>query len=194
MAVGSSFYVLLRPQMILKYTINPSILSIHMIHTSSMGADFIRSLRGKNVTFVGDSISLNQWQSLACMLHTCTPDTKYTLTRTSGLSNFAFLVYNDSLMFMRDGYPIKIETEKIGRVLELNSVRQGQSWKGIDTFVFNTWHWWLHTGRKQLWDFIEEGKEMHKYMDRLVAYDKGLRTSAGWVNMHLGSTTTKLYF
>ena len=57
--------------------------------------------------------------------------------------------YNASLMFLRDGFLIKIETEKIGRVLELNSVSQGQSWKGIDILVFNTWHWWLHTGRKQ---------------------------------------------
>ncbi|KAJ8423504.1 hypothetical protein Cgig2_023088 [Carnegiea gigantea] len=158
------------------------------------GVDFLSSLRGKKVMFVGDSISLNQWQSLACILHTSTPDATYTLTRAGGLSDFTFPAYNASLMFLRDGFLIKIETEKIGRVLELNSVSQGQSWKGIDILVFNTWHWWLHTGRKQPWDFIEDGKEMHKDMDRLVAYEKGLRTWARWVDIHLGNTTTKVYF
>ena len=33
------------------------------------GADFLRRWRGKTVMFVGDSLSMNQWVSLACMLH-----------------------------------------------------------------------------------------------------------------------------
>ena len=33
------------------------------------GADLLRRWRGKTVMFVGDSLSMNQWVSLACMLH-----------------------------------------------------------------------------------------------------------------------------
>lgn len=37
------------------------------------GADFLRRWRGKTVMFVGDSLSMNQWVSLACMLHAAAP-------------------------------------------------------------------------------------------------------------------------
>lgn len=42
--------------------------------------------------FVGDSLSLNQWESLACMLHTAVPKANYTLKRTGALSTFKFPV------------------------------------------------------------------------------------------------------
>lgn len=37
------------------------------------GADFLSKWRGKTVMFVGDSLSMNQWVSLACMLHAAVP-------------------------------------------------------------------------------------------------------------------------
>ncbi|WVY90745.1 hypothetical protein V8G54_036259 [Vigna mungo] len=41
------------------------------------GEDLLRRLRGKSILFVGDSLSLNQWQSLTCMLHTAVPHAKF---------------------------------------------------------------------------------------------------------------------
>ena len=37
------------------------------------GGDLLRRWRGKTVMFVGDSLSMNQWVSLACMLHAAAP-------------------------------------------------------------------------------------------------------------------------
>lgn len=56
------------------------------------GGDFLRRFRGKQIMFVGDSLSLNQWQSLTCMLHTSVPHGSYTLVRTGDLSTFTFQV------------------------------------------------------------------------------------------------------
>ncbi|KAL2496714.1 Protein trichome birefringence-like 43 [Forsythia ovata] len=54
------------------------------------GVDFLTKLKGKRLMFVGDSLSLNQWQSLTCMLHVAVPEAKYTLQRIGGLSKFEF--------------------------------------------------------------------------------------------------------
>lgn len=47
--------------------------------------------------FVGDSLSLNQWQSLTCMLHKAVPGANYTLARKGGVSTFRFPVWLFSL-------------------------------------------------------------------------------------------------
>ncbi|GAB2214907.1 hypothetical protein Droror1_Dr00019274 [Drosera rotundifolia] len=158
------------------------------------GVDFLERLRGKRVMFVGDSISLNHWQSLACMLHTAVPRAEYNLTRMRDISTFTFPRYNASLMFSRNAYLVAIEREKVGTVLKLNAINQGQNWKGIDILIFSSWHWWLHSGRKKPWDYIEEGTALHRDMDRLVAFEKGLMTWARWVDFHLNSSETNVFF
>lgn len=54
--------------------------------------DFLRRYRGKRIMFVGDSLSLNQWQSLACMLHAAVPRSNFTLQRKGVLSTFTMPV------------------------------------------------------------------------------------------------------
>ncbi|KAL9244563.1 hypothetical protein vseg_018331 [Gypsophila vaccaria] len=159
------------------------------------GVDFLKKLKGKKIMFVGDSISLNQWQSLVCLLHTASPNAVYAISRSGRTSEFKFLDYNTSLLLMRDSYLVKIvKHETLGKILDLNTVSYGKSWKRIDVLIFNTWHWWLHTGRKQLWDYIKDGGKLYEDMDRLEAYEKGLRTWARWVDRHLDTTKTKVYF
>ncbi|KAK2633359.1 hypothetical protein Ddye_032756 [Dipteronia dyeriana] len=159
------------------------------------GRYFLKRNRGKRIMFVGDSLSLNQWQSLTCMLHVAVPEAKYTLHRnTMGLSTFTFPAYNVSIMFSRNAYLMDIVREKGGRVLKLNSVAQnGELWKGADTLIFDSWHWWLHTGKKQGWDMIEDANNTYKDMDRFVAYGKALKTWANWVNSNVDSSKTKIF-
>ncbi|KAM7497840.1 hypothetical protein LguiA_022254 [Lonicera macranthoides] len=102
--------------------------------------------------------------------------------------------YNASIMFSRNAFLVDITSEPNGRVLKLDSILGSKVWQGMDALIFNTWHWWLHTGRKQPWDLLEEGGATYKDMDRLVAYEKALNTWARWVESNVDPFKTKLFF
>lgn len=44
--------------------------------------------------FVGDSLSLNMWESLACMIHASVPNSKTSYVRQESLSSVTFQVIN----------------------------------------------------------------------------------------------------
>ncbi|KAG4377562.1 hypothetical protein GLYMA_18G151200v4 [Glycine max] len=158
------------------------------------GEDFLTRLRGKSIMFVGDSLGLNQWQSLTCMLHTAVPQAPYSLARNGDVSIFTFPTYDVKVMFSRNALLVDIVGESIGRVLKLDSIQAGQMWKGIDVMIFDSWHWWIHTGRKQPWDLIQVGNRTYRDMDRLVAYEIALNTWAKWVDYNIDPTRTRVFF
>jgi len=57
--------------------------------------------------------------------------------------------YGVTLYMYRTPYLVDIVRENIGKVLNLNSIEAGNAWKGMDMLIFNSWHWWVHTGRSQ---------------------------------------------
>lgn len=56
------------------------------------GQDFLKRWRGKKILFVGDSLSLNQWESLACMLHAAAPAAKTAYAKGNPVSTITFQV------------------------------------------------------------------------------------------------------
>lgn len=56
------------------------------------GADFLRRWKGKKIMFVGDSLSLNQWNSLVCMLHAAAPKANTSFVRGNPISYITFQV------------------------------------------------------------------------------------------------------
>lgn len=56
------------------------------------GEDFLRRVRGQKIMFVGDSLSLNQWQSMTCLLHSAVPMAKTSSMRIGDLSSLTFVV------------------------------------------------------------------------------------------------------
>lgn len=63
------------------------------MHARFNGQEFLRRWKGKKILFVGDSISLNQWESLACMLHAAAPAaSKVAYARGNPVSSVTFQV------------------------------------------------------------------------------------------------------
>uniref|UniRef100_A0A453F4V2 Trichome birefringence-like C-terminal domain-containing protein n=1 Tax=Aegilops tauschii subsp. strangulata TaxID=200361 RepID=A0A453F4V2_AEGTS len=101
--------------------------------------------------------------------------------------------YGLSVAYYRSTYLVDIVEESIGRVLKLDSI-SGDAWLGTDMLVFNTWHWWTHTGKDQPWDYVQDGAHVMKDMDRLTAFSKGMSTWARWVDSNVDTSKTKVYF
>lgn len=158
------------------------------------GMEFLRRWRGKKIMFVGDSLSLNQWESLSCMIHQAVPNSKTSFVKRDSVSSVTFEDYGVSLLLYRTPYLVDIVREPQGRVLRLDSIMGGNAWRGMDMLIFNSWHWWTHTGKSQPWDYMQEGSTLYKDMDRLTAFYKGLTTWARWVDVNVDPSKTKVFF
>lgn len=174
----------------LKYAWKPDSCSMPRFN----GVELLSKWRGKKVMFVGDSLSLNMWNSLACMIHASVPNTKTSYVRKDPLSFVAFQDYGVTLYLYRTPYIVDIVKEKVGRVLNLDSINAGRLWKGMDVLIFNSWHWWIHTGNQRPFDYFRDGQGLYKDMDRLTAFYKGLSTWGNWVDNQVDTVKTKVYF
>ncbi|KAK3039051.1 hypothetical protein RJ639_028502 [Escallonia herrerae] len=144
--------------------------------------------------FVGDSLGSNQWQSLTCMLHTAVPQAPYNLWRKGAVSTFAIPAHNISVMFLRNALLVDVVDEGYERVLKLDSINGAKQWEGIDVLIFDSWHWWLHSGRKQPWDVMQVGNKTKNGLSRYEAYKNALKTWAGWVDTKVDTNKTKIFF
>ncbi|GAV57367.1 PC-Esterase domain-containing protein/PMR5N domain-containing protein [Cephalotus follicularis] len=158
------------------------------------GLEFLKSWEGKKIMFVGDSLSLNMWESLSCMIHASVPNAKTSFLKLDSLSSVTFEDYGVSISYYRTPYLVDIVKGESGLVLKLDSIESGNAWKGMDMLVFNSWHWWTHTGKSQGWDYMQVGTTLYEDMDRLTAFYKGMTTWANWVNLNVDPTKTKLFF
>ncbi|KAF3442359.1 hypothetical protein FNV43_RR16275 [Rhamnella rubrinervis] len=157
------------------------------------GEAFLTRNRGKTIMFVGDSLSNNMWQSLTCVLHSAVPNSNYTITYSSKLSTFSFPEYAASIVFLQNGFLVDLAYEKIGKVLKLDSISTGDQWKG-DTLIFNTYHWWTHTGRSKTWDYFQVGDKVVEEMDRMEAFKMALTTWSKWVDSNIDTSKTNVFF
>ncbi|KAL6626271.1 hypothetical protein ACP70R_029997 [Stipagrostis hirtigluma subsp. patula] len=160
------------------------------------GVALLRMWRGKTVAFVGDSLVVNQYESLLCMLHAAAaPGARTTVPRPSGeaagpSSTVRFEDYGVTLMYYPSPYLVDVVNEKAGRILKLDSMDQGRNWLRADVLVIGSWRWWW----LKSWDYIQDGNTLVKDMDRTEAFAKGMQTWARWVDANLVHTDTTVFF
>ncbi|KAF7096653.1 hypothetical protein CFC21_098561 [Triticum aestivum] len=159
------------------------------------GLEFLETWRGKTVMFVGDSLSMNQWVSLACMLHAAAPDpARVSFSTGDPVSSVRFEDYDLSMVLYFSRFLVDVVQEDVGRVLKLDSMQGAGSWLGAHLLVFNTWHWWTYKGASQVWDYMQEGNRTYNDMDRLAAFSKGLATWARWVDDNVDASLTRVIY
>lgn len=158
------------------------------------GQYFLKKLKGKKVMYVGDSLSLNNFQSMVYLLHAAVPDSNITRNSKNSVTTVIFQDYGVSVSHFQSPYLVDIEKEEIGRILKLDSIKDGKTWKDIDVLVFYSWGWWYREGPRQPWDYIQEGETIVKDMNRKVAFHKGLTTWAKWVDSDVDPKKTTVFF
>ncbi|KAL6876354.1 hypothetical protein ACP4OV_012926 [Aristida adscensionis] len=165
------------------------------------GLGFLRRWRGKRVVFVGDSLSMNQWASLACMLHAAVPaPARVKFDRSPGevVTSVHFEDYDVTVSAHYTRFLVDIVKEDIGRVLKLGSIGDTSPWRRAarraDLLVFDTWHWWTYRGAGQEWDYVQDGNSTYRDMDRVAAFGKGLATWARWVDTNIDASRTRVFF
>ncbi|KAK1285496.1 hypothetical protein QJS10_CPB20g01981 [Acorus calamus] len=154
------------------------------------GNDFLKRMKGKKIMFVGDSLSLNNWQSLLCLLHAAVPGASTTFTQFK----LYFKDYDVTVAFIPNMFLVDLVNNTDGVALVLDSIQRGKEWLGMDVLIFNSWHWWMRAGQGQPWNYIQIGNQKFKDMDRLDAFSKGMSTWAKWVDTNIDPAKTKVFF
>ncbi|KAK4769189.1 hypothetical protein SAY86_027339 [Trapa natans] len=176
----------------LRYRWQPSACTLPRFNAK----DFLNRMRGKRIMYIGDSLSLNNWQSLVCLLYAGVPNSNITRPRQSNatMTTFTFEDYGVSVIIFHSLHLVDIQRESIGRVMKLDSIKDGALWKTMDVLVFNTWLWWPVKGPRQQWDYIQEGEKVSEDMDRMEAFHKAMMTWAKWVDAEVDVASTRVFF
>nr|GLL24911.1 protein trichome birefringence-like 38 [Ipomoea trifida] len=146
------------------------------------GRDFLSRMRGKKIMYIGDSLSLNNFESLLCLLHGTVPGVKYREEFTALNVTVTFLEYEVEVILYHSEFLVDIEN----RVAKMNSFKSGEIWKQMDVLIFNSGLWW---------DFIEQvNGRVVKDMSRYGAYEMALQSWAKWVERDVDHTKTQVFY
>ncbi|KAJ8639985.1 hypothetical protein MRB53_016679 [Persea americana] len=158
--------------------------------------EFLGKMRRKRMMLVGDSIMRNQWESLACLIEHVIPPEKKTVSYNGSSMAFHALDFEASIEFCWAPFLVELKSGyQNKRILELDSIEENaQYWRGVDILVFDSAHWWTHSGEWSSWDFLEEGSRVFTDLNPMVAYEKGLFTWARWVDLNLDPRRTRVIF
>ncbi|EEE64866.1 hypothetical protein OsJ_19723 [Oryza sativa Japonica Group] len=159
------------------------------------GGEMLEQCRDKRVVLVGDSLNRNMWESLACILYAAAPDRSRATVDDASADHkiFQALDYNCTVEFYWS--PFLVDLDDQTRVLKLDRLPATtyRRLAAADVLVFNTGHWWTHTGKFRAWDHLERnGKKVE--MGAEEAFNRALRTWTRWLDRNVDSHKTMVFF
>ncbi|KAL7147112.1 hypothetical protein ABFS83_06G086600 [Erythranthe nasuta] len=158
--------------------------------------DFLGKMRRKRIMLVGDSIMRNQWESLVCLVQSVVPTSRKTVIYNGPTMAFLALDFEMSIEFCWAPMLVELRRGQDGkRILHLDSIEENAKyWRGVDSLVFDSAHWWTHSDRWSSWDYVMEGSNIYTNINPRIAYEKGLTTWAKWIDLNLDPRSTRVFF
>ncbi|XP_031107391.1 protein trichome birefringence-like 36 [Ipomoea triloba] len=158
--------------------------------------EFLGRMRRKRIMLVGDSIMRNQWESLVCLVQSVIPTARKTVTYNGPSMAFHALDYETSVEFCWAPFLVELKQgAENKRILHLDLIEENaRYWRGSDVLVFDSAHWWTHSENRSSWDYIMEGTNFFRYMNPMVAYEKGLMTWAKWIDLNVDPRKSRVFF
>ncbi|XP_021839576.1 protein trichome birefringence-like 43 [Spinacia oleracea] len=162
------------------------------------GTDMLERLRNKRMILAGDSLNRNMWESLACLLFTSIPSSAVDVNEIKGYQKlWKAKEYNFTLEFYWCPFLIEINNnhESGKKVLVLDKLTtDAGKWRGADIMVFNSGHWWDLKGTRRAWELFEFEGKVSQDMPIEIAYERGLKTWATWIEKNVDPSKTKVVF
>ncbi|PIA27298.1 hypothetical protein AQUCO_08100028v1 [Aquilegia coerulea] len=162
------------------------------------GTDMLERLRGKRLIIVGDSLNRNQFESLSCLLYSSIPsNSAYVNVQSDSYKVFRAKDYNCTVEFYWSPFLMELEdTNRVrGRLLKLDILSaSAERWRGADIMVFNTGHWWVHTGKYQAWDYFQHKGKLITNIDVATAFQTAMEEWAAWIDRNVDPAKSSVFF
>ncbi|CAF2295132.1 hypothetical protein BRARA_D02339 [Brassica rapa] len=167
------------------------------------GTKLLERLRNKRMVYVGDSLNRGQWVSMVCMTSSVitNPRMMYFHSNGSNLITFKSLEYNATIDFY--WAPLMVESNSDDptnhrlpeRIVRIQSIeKHARHWTESDIIVLNSYLWWLRPHMKTLWGSFEKLNGIYKEVEMVRVYEMALQTMSQWLEVHVNSNLTKLFF
>ncbi|GJP33462.1 hypothetical protein CLOM_g18000 [Closterium sp. NIES-68] len=147
--------------------------------TKITGSNLCRRVAGHRIAFVGDSLSQNAFESMACLMHRFAgmPEVRVERHRDRMYHwpNCNLTVAFSFHQFLSEVAWNKVQVSDGGAIqLDQSGKRWTKHIKAFDTFVINSGHWW---SERQLTRYNITFAPPHESLDFLQAYRRALNTT-----------------
>ncbi|KAL8143649.1 hypothetical protein V2J09_016681 [Rumex salicifolius] len=171
-------------------------------------SDMLEKHQGKRISFVGDSMSRTQWESMICMFMTGVKD-RTSVQEINGnkisktirylgvhFSSFNFTIeFFSSVFLVQSGSAPKHGPKRVKSTLKLDKMDDiSKDWIRSDVLIFNTGHWWVPSKLFDSGCFFQLGGSLMLGMSIQTAFRTALITWASWVDSKIETNRTRVFF
>ncbi|CAN8287300.1 unnamed protein product [Cochlearia groenlandica] len=163
----------------------------------------LERLRNKRMVYIGDSLNRGQWVSMVCMVSSVitNPNLMYLHNNGSNLMTFKSLEYNATIDFYWAPFLVESNSDDPKyknlpeRIIYVQSIeKHARQWIESDIIIFNSYLWW-RTHINTLWGSFEKlDGIIYKEKEMMKVYEMALQTMSKWLEVHVKSNLTKLFF